>query len=158
MNTKTRPINSTPVAEPTRMSALYYFRFLMVGCFFGFVLVKAEVVSWYRIQEMFRFHSFHMFGVIGSAIIVSMLSLYLLRRFSNRSLTGERFTVQRYPTTYFRYAIGGSIFGIGWALTGACPGPILALIGGGMTAFLIVFAAAILGTWAYGWLKPKLPH
>ena len=158
MNTKTRLTNPSLSEQSARMSAIYYFRFLIIGCFFGFVLVKAEVVSWYRIQEMFRFHSFHMFGVIGSAIIVGMISVYLLRRLGTQSLAKERITVQRYPATYFRYAIGGSVFGIGWALPGACPGPLLALIGGGMTAFLIVLVAAILGTWVYGWLKPKLPH
>ena len=158
MNTKSCSTNPSPALQLTRLSVLSYVRFLIAGSLFGFVLVKAEVVSWYRIQEMFRFQSFHMYGVIGSAIVVGMVSVYLLRRFRKHSLTGERITVRRYPATYFRYVLGGSVFGIGWALTGACPGPILALIGGGRTAFLIVFTAAVMGTWVYGWLKPKLPH
>jgi uncharacterized protein len=133
-------------------------KFLIAGLYFGFVLTKAEVVSWYRIQEMFRFQSFHMYGVIGSAIVVGMLSVWLIKRFKVKALTGETITTTPKATTYLRYSLGGTIFGLGWALTGACPGPIATLIGSGSSIFLVVLSSAVAGTWVYGLLRPKLPH
>jgi uncharacterized protein len=133
-------------------------KFLMAGLYFGFVLTKAEVVSWYRIQEMFRFQSFHMYGVIGSAVVVGMVSLWLIRRFHLRAMNGEEMRTNPKATTYVRYVVGGTIFGLGWALTGACPGPIATLIGSGSSIFLVVLLSAVAGTWVYGWLRPKLPH
>lgn len=135
-------------------------RFVLIGSYFGFVLLKAEVVSWYRIQEMFRFESFHMYGVIGSAIAVAALGRYLLAR---QATPRQRADAEALPPGWQRYLYGGSTFGIGWALTGACPGPIAALIGGGLAgtgtlAYLLVFAAALAGAWAYGQLQPRLPH
>jgi uncharacterized membrane protein YedE/YeeE len=132
--------------------------YLLVGTGFGLVLVKAEVVSWYRIQEMFRFHSFHMYGVIGSAVAVAMLSLWLLRRFGVRAANGEKIAMAPKAPTYRRYVLGGIVFGLGWALAGACPGPIFALIGTGATALVAVLASAVVGTWIYGLVKDRIPH
>lgn len=132
--------------------------YLLSGTLFGFVAVKSEIISWYRIQEMFRFDSFHMYGVIGSAVIVAALSLWLLKRSGVSSLTGERINVPAKAPNYRAYVYGGTSFGIGWALTGACPGPILVLVGAGFPAFLVVFASAVLGTWTYGSLRSRLPH
>jgi uncharacterized protein len=145
-------------SKPVNRLALGNLKFLLAGSYFGFLLVKAEVVSWYRIQEMFRFQSFHMYGVIGSAVLVGALSLWLLKRFKVKSLGGDLITTQAKAPTYVRYIVGGTLFGLGWALTGACPGPIAALIGSGLSVFVAVFASAVLGTWVYGLLRPKLPH
>ena len=137
---------------------LTYVSYLAIGFFFGFVLIKAEVISWYRIQEMFRFQSFHMYGIISSAIVVGMISIWLIRHFRISALNGENVTFTPKARTYPRYIIGGTIFGLGWSLTGACPGPILALIGGGMSVLLVVLASALLGTWFYGAMRTRLPH
>jgi uncharacterized protein len=133
-------------------------RFLLIGMYFGFVLVKAEVLSWYRIQEMFRFHSFHMYGVIGLAVAVGMLTVWLIERYRLRSLDGQRIAFEPKDRSFARYGLGGSLFGVGWALTGACPGPIAALIGAGLAGFTAVLASAVLGTWTYGLLRHRLPH
>lgn len=132
--------------------------YLFAGAVFGFVLVKAEVLSWYRIQEMFRFQSFHMYGVIGSAVLVGLISVWLIGRFNAKALNGEAISFCPKAPTYRRYVLGGTLFGLGWAMTGACPGPILALIGGGSSVFLVVLASAVLGTYVYGLLRDKLPH
>ena len=132
--------------------------YVLAGTGFGLVLVKAEVVSWYRIQEMFRFHSFHMYGVIGSAVLVAALSLWLLRRFGLRAANGEPIALAPKAHTYRRYLLGGTVFGLGWALAGACPGPIFALIGSGAAVLVAVLASAVLGTWVYGLTKERLPH
>jgi uncharacterized membrane protein YedE/YeeE len=132
---------------------------MMVGIGFGVIMVKSEVISWYRIMEMFRFESFHMYGVLGSAMLTAMISLRLLLRAEARASTGERIVVP--PKALgrgYRYWIGGLIFGAGWALTGACPGPLFALIGSGATVFVAAALAALAGTWTYGYLRPKLPH
>lgn len=133
-------------------------RFLAIGVYFGFVLMKGEVVSWYRIQEMFRFHAFHMYGVIGTAVLVAALSLWIVRRLEIRSVDGRPIVTEAMPDGWRRYAGGGVLFGVGWALAGACPGPIAALIGAGLWPFTIVFAAAWLGTLTYGLLQTRLPH
>ena len=133
-------------------------RYLAIGAYFGFVLVKAEVLSWYRIQEMFRFHSFHMYGVIGLAVLVGMLTVFLVRRYQLKALDGSPIVFTPKDPSWARYLLGGSLFGLGWALTGACPGPIAALIGAGLTGFTVVLAAAVLGTWTYGRLRHRLPH
>jgi uncharacterized protein len=133
--------------------------YLLLGIVFGVVLTKTEVVSWYRIQEMFRFQAFHMYGVIGSALAVSMSSVALFKRLKVRALTGQEIVLapKEYGTGR-RYWIGGSIFGLGWALTGACPGPLVALIGSGVTVFAVALLAAIGGTWLYGVMRPRLPQ
>ena len=132
---------------------------LLFGLFFGTLLVKSEVVSWFRIQEMFRFQSFHMYGVIGSAIVVGALSVALIKHFKLKTIHDEAppFTSSEQHSTT-RSLVGGTIFGLGWALLGACPGPIYALIGSGLTVMLVALASALAGTWAYGALRPKLPH
>jgi uncharacterized membrane protein YedE/YeeE len=132
---------------------------VLLGIVFGVVLTKAEVVSWFRIQEMFRFQSFHMYGVIGSALVVAATSLAVIRRLELRALTGEQIAIaSKEFGTGRRYWIGGTLFGLGWALTGACPGPLVALIGSGATVFVVAFLAAVAGTWLYGVLRPRLPH
>lgn len=140
------------------VSAGFVARYLGIGLYFGFVLVKAEVLSWYRIQEMFRFHSFHMYGTIGLAIAVGMLTVWAIKRWQLRSVDGEAIVFSDKDRSWARYLLGGSLFGLGWALTGACPGPIAALIGAGMPAFTVVLLAALLGTWSYGVLRSRLPH
>lgn len=129
-----------------------------VGVVFGFVALRAEIVSWYRIQEMFRFQSFHMYGIIGSAILVAALSLWILRRLDAKTFAGQKIVVPRKARTWRRYILGGSVFGLGWALVGACPGPIFALIGAGFPAFLVVLAGALLGTFLYGAVRDRIPH
>lgn len=131
--------------------------YLLAGMFFGFILIKAEVISWWRIQEMYRLQSFHMYGVIGSAVVVGALSVWLLRRSGIRTRQGEAIVI---PQKQFNwgYVIGGLLFGLGWGITGACPGPLFAQIGGGMTVVVVTLLSAIAGTWVYGWWQDKLPH
>lgn len=133
--------------------------YLIAGTWFGIVLTKAEVISWYRIQEMFRFQSAHMYLIIGSAIAVAALSLWLVRRYVPTARTGEKIEVA--PKAWgggVRYPVGGVLFGAGWALTGACPGPLFALVGSGVSVITVVILSALLGTWSYGHLRPHLPH
>lgn len=132
---------------------------LLVGAAFGIVLTKSEVISWFRIQEMFRFQSFHMYGVIGSAILVGALSLLVMKRLGVRTVRGEQIEIPpKDMGRGFRVAIGGTMFGLGWGLTGACPGPIFALIGSGLTVMIVVLLSALVGTWVYGNLRHRLPH
>jgi hypothetical protein len=135
-------------------------RALLLGVAFGIVLVKSEVVSWYRIQEMFRFQGFHMYGILGSAVLVGMISTAILRKLRIRTLDGDEVQVPRKVSRGMntRYWLGGAFFGIGWGLLGACPGPIYALIGSGNTVFLAALASALAGTWAYGAVRHRLPH
>lgn len=135
-----------------------YLKFLMVGIFFGIVLVKSEAVSWYRIYEMFRFQSFHMYGIIGTAIASGVLFLQISKKGFIKSIKGAAIFVPRKEQGFVRYIIGGTIFGLGWALIGACPGPIYILLGTGVWSMVIVILAALLGTFIYGILKDKLPH
>ncbi len=131
----------------------------LLGTLFGLVLVKSEVVSWFRIQEMFRFDSFHMYGIIGSAVVVAAVSLQLIQRLGIRTATGKTIVIGRKPLEGgTRYWAGGILFGLGWALLGACPGPLFALIGSGITVILVALASAMVGTWAYGMLRSRLPH
>ncbi|HEY9518383.1 MAG TPA: DUF6691 family protein [Gemmatimonadales bacterium] len=134
-----------------------YLRYLLLGTGFGFVLTKAEAISWFRIQEMFRFQSFHMYGMILSAILVGIVSIQLIKRFKVRTLSGDPITIQP-KQFHWGQVIGGVIFGLGWALAGACPGPLYALAGSGVWVMAVSLAAAVLGTWVYGWLRDKLPH
>ena len=132
-------------------------KYLILGILFGFILTKTEVISWFRIQEMFRFQSFHMFGVIGSAVLVGVVSLQIMKKMNMLSSSGEEIKIKGKKLNSGT-AMGGLIFGLGWAITGACPGPIFALIGNGHLAFVIVLLSAIVGTWIYGALEEKLPH
>lgn len=132
-------------------------KFLLAGILFGFILIKAEVVSWFRIQEMFRFESFHMYGIMGSAVCVGMISILIIKKFRIKTFSGEEIKIA--PKEYTKGTIiGGILFGLGWAMTGACPGPLYALIGSGYGVILIVLLSAVLGTFTYGVLKDKLPH
>ncbi|MDO5970002.1 YeeE/YedE thiosulfate transporter family protein [Flavivirga aquimarina] len=135
-----------------------YLKFLLVGVFFGIVLVKSEAVSWYRIYEMFRFQSFHMYGIIGTAIASGVLFLQISKKGIFKSIKGADIFVPKKEKGISRYIIGGIIFGFGWALIGACPGPMYILLGTGVYSMIIVIAAAILGTYIYGVFKDKLPH
>ena len=135
-----------------------YIKFFAVGIFFGIVLVKSEAVSWYRIFEMFKFQSFHMYGIIGSAVFTGVLLLLISKKQKTKTIEGKLINVPKKDKGFKRYLIGGSIFGLGWALSGACPGPMYILVGTGVFSMLIVIAAAILGTYCYGVLKDKLPH
>jgi uncharacterized membrane protein YedE/YeeE len=132
-------------------------KYLLAGMLFGIVLVKAEVVSWFRIQEMFRMESFHMYGVIGSAVAVGALSVFFIRKFNIRTIYGENIVV--HPKPFDKGAVfGGLTFGIGWAMTGACPGPLYALVGAGATVIIVTVLSAILGTYVYGVVRERLPH
>jgi len=133
------------------------FKYMLVGIFFGIVFVKAEVISWYRIQEMFRLQSFHMYGVIGSAIITGIISIQLIKRFNIKTIQGEKIVLK---DKEFRKGqiIGGFIFGLGWAITGACPGPLFAQIGSGYSVIIVTLLSAIAGTWVYGRFSHKLPN
>lgn len=131
-------------------------KYLVAGTLFGIILVKAEVISWFRIQEMFRLQSFHMYGVIGSAVVTGMISVFIIKKFKIKTIYGEGIVIPE--KTFNKGQIyGGLIFGFGWALTGACPGPLYAQLGTGATVTIITILSAILGTWVYGKLRDKLP-
>ncbi|MDN3670057.1 YeeE/YedE thiosulfate transporter family protein [Echinicola jeungdonensis] len=132
-------------------------KYLFVGVFFGIVLVKSEVISWFRIQEMFRLQSFFMYGVIGSAVAVGMLSVFIIKKWKIKSLNGEPIKIK--DKVFDKGQIfGGFIFGLGWALTGACPGPLFAQVGAGFTVVAVTLLSAVAGTWVYGKFSDKLPH
>jgi uncharacterized protein len=136
-----------------------YLKYLLIGTGFGFVLVKSEVVSWFRIQEMFRFDSIHMYGIIGLAVLVGIISVQIIKRNNVKDIQGNPITIPpKDPKQVTRYIVGGTIFGLGWALLGACPGPMFALLGSGLTIMLIPILSAIAGTYVYGMLRNKLPH
>ncbi len=132
-------------------------KYLFVGLLFGVVLIKSQVVSWFRIQEMFRLQAFHMYGIIGSAIIVGMISVLIIKKFNVKTIHGEAIII---PEKKFNWGnvYGGLIFGLGWAITGACPGPLFAQIGSGFGVIAVTLLSAIAGTWVYGLLRDKLPH
>jgi uncharacterized membrane protein YedE/YeeE len=132
-------------------------KFLILGFIFGIILVKAEVISWFRIQEMFRFQSFQMYGIIGSAIAVGMLSIWLIKKNQVKSISGDPIVIADKKFTKGNI-FGGLMFGLGWAMTGACPGPLYALIGSGIVVVIVVLMSAVLGTYVYGVLSDKLPH
>lgn len=132
-------------------------KYLILGIIFGIVFVKAEIISWFRIQEMFRLQSFHMYGVIGSAVVTGIISIQIIKRFNVKTIHGEDIVI---PEKVFRKGqiIGGFIFGLGWAITGACPGPLFAQIGSGYTVVLVTLISALAGTWVYGKFANKLPN
>ena len=132
-------------------------KYLVVGIIFGIVFVKAEIISWFRIQEMFRFQSFHMYGVIGSAVAVGALSVWLIKRFQVKTIAGEeiKFNIKAFNKGNI---YGSLLFGFGWAITGACPGPLFAQIGAGTSVVLITLLSAVAGTWVYGLIRERLPH
>ena len=135
-----------------------FIKFLLVGLLFGIVLTKSEAVSWYRIYEMFHFQSFHMYGIIGTAVVVGVIGIQLIKRNKITDITGTPIALPDKEKRFTSYFVGGIIFGLGWGLVGTCPGPIFILIGSGFMGIGIVLIGALLGTWVYGLLKDKLPH
>lgn len=135
-----------------------FIKFLIVGVLFGIVMAKSQALSWYRIQEMFRFQSFHMYGIIGTAVVLGVIGTALIKRFKLNDVQGDPINFVPKDKSFWRYLIGGSIFGLGWALSGACPGPMVVNIGYGFLSFIVVVFFAVLGTYLYGVLESKLPH
>ncbi len=135
-----------------------FLKFLILGTVFGIVMAKSEAISWFRIQEMFRFQSFHMYGIIGTAVVLGILGVFLIKKFNIRDYYGNPIVFYPKDRAIVRYLAGGTIFGLGWALTGACPGPIVVNIGYGFLSLTVVFLFAIFGTYLYGIFKDKLPH
>jgi uncharacterized membrane protein YedE/YeeE len=133
-------------------------KFLIAGVMFGIVMAKSEAISWYRIQEMFRFQSFHMYGIIGTAVVLGVLGVQLIKRFNLKDIAGNPIIFYPKDKSYARYLLGGTVFGLGWALSGACPGPIVVNIGYGYFSLIVVLASAVVGTYLYGVLKDYLPH
>lgn len=132
--------------------------FILIGIFFGIVLFKSEAASWYRIVEMFHFKSFHMYGIIGSAVGLGVIVVHLIKRYKVKSFYGAEIVIEPKAKSITRYLVGGTIFGLGWALAGACPGPMFVLLGSGFLPILIVIISATFGTFLYGVLKDNLPH
>lgn len=135
-----------------------YLKFIGLGILFGIVFTKSEIISWYRIYEMFRFESFHMYGIIGSAVVLSALGTFLIKRSNIKDINGEPIVFTPKEPSVKRYLFGGTVFGMGWALTGACPGPLYVLIGNGAYMVLVIIFSALMGTWLYGYFRDKLPH
>lgn len=133
------------------------FKYAAVGVLFGIVLVKAEIISWFRMQEMFRLQSFHMYGIIGTAVVVGIISVWLIKKFKVKTIHGEAIEFHRKKFNKGQI-FGGLIFGLGWAMTGACPGPLFAQIANGFLVVSVVLLSAIAGTWVYGYLRERLPH
>jgi uncharacterized membrane protein YedE/YeeE len=160
----TQPVTDTDSLESQvgrrgRERGITWLGYLLLGACFGITLTQSEVLSWFRIQEMFRFQSLRMYEIIASAIAVAGISIALIRRLGVKTISGEPISIP--PKTMgrgVRYAAGGVIFGLGWALTGACPGPLFALAGNGISVMIVAIASALAGTWLYGFLKPRLPH
>lgn len=135
-----------------------FIKYLLVGFLFGIVLTKSEAVSWYRIYEMFQFQSFHMYGIIGVAVCTGLIGIQIIKRNNIKDITGQPIVIADKEKGSFRYWVGGLFFGLGWALVGACPGPIFILIGAGFWSVAVILLGAMTGTFIYGLLKDKLPH
>ncbi|MFN4256385.1 MAG: DUF6691 family protein [Saprospiraceae bacterium] len=165
----TKFVENQPIEDVRRQDAMctneselqlpwwHNFKYLAVGTLFGITFVKAEIVSWFRIQEMFQLTSFHMYGVIGTAVVVGLVSVQIIKRFGLKTIHGEAVTLDDKKFNKGQI-IGGLLFGIGWAITGACPGPLFAQIGSGFTVVAVTLLSAIAGTWVYGYLRERLPH
>ena len=135
-----------------------FIKFALAGILFGIVMAKSEAISWYRIQEMFRFQSFHMYGIIGTAVSLGVVGVALIKKFKVRDIKGNPIIFYPKEKSVLRYILGGTIFGLGWALSGACPGPMIVNIGYGYLSMIVVFISATIGTFIYGIIKDKLPH
>ena len=133
-------------------------KFIAAGIVFGIIMVKSEAISWYRIQEMFRFQAFHMYGIIGTAVIIGAIGIAFIKKFKLRDISGVPIEIHPKEKSVIRYIVGGTIFGLGWALTGSCPGPLFVNLGYGYLTFAVVILFAIIGTYLYGALSDKLPH
>lgn len=151
-------VQSDMLAAPHRRERLL--PYLLLGTFLGVVFTRAEVISWFRIQEMFRFQAFHMYGIIGSAVAVAALGVWMIQRSGVRSMTRKTMELPREPwvSPGYQYWLGGTTFGLGWGLLGACPGPIYVLIGNGLTVLVAALVSAVMGAWTYGLLRGRLPH
>ena len=134
------------------------FSFLLIGILFGITMFKSEAASWFRIYEMFQFKSFHMYGIIGSALVLGILMIQLIKRLKLKSFYGESIEIKDKYKSFYRYSIGGIIFGLGWGLSGACPGPMFTLLGAGFLPIIVVIITAVFGTYVYGKIRHKLPH
>ena len=153
-----RSLDTICLNESEKQHPLWYnLKYAVVGVIFGIVFVKSEIISWFRIQEMFKLQSFHMYGLIGTAVITGMISIFLIKKFNIKTIYGEPilFRAKKFNKGQ---VIGGLLFGLGWALTGACPGPLFAHIGIGAFVVLVVIVSAVAGTWTYGFLRDRLPH
>lgn len=153
-----RSLDAVCVNESELQHKWYHnIKYVVIGILFGIVFVKAEIISWYRIQEMFRLQSFHMYGIIGSAVMVGIISVWLIQKFNIKTIYGEEI---KFHSKKFNKGqiIGGLLFGLGWAVTGACPGPLFVQIGTGATVVIVTLLSAIFGTWVYGYCRDKLPH
>lgn len=133
-------------------------RYILVGILLGFVLYKSEAVSWFRIYEMFRFQSFHMYGIIGSAVVAGIIIVQIIKRKHLHNIEGQEIIIKDKAKSVPRYLLGGFIFGMGWALAGACPAPMFILLGSGVTVFVVYLIFAMTGTFVYGLLRKRLPH
>lgn len=153
-----RSLDAMCINESTLQHPWWYnLKYLFTGVLFGIILVKSELISWFRIQEMFRLESFHMYGVIGSAVVIGIISILIIKKFNIKTIHGEK--IEFHPKKFNKGQIyGGLIFGLGWALTGACPGPLFAQIGTGALVVIVTLLSAIAGTWMYGLLRERLPH
>ena len=156
----TARFEAKPYTRPRQpLAGVTWLVYPLIGMCFGITLTQAEIVSWFALQEMFRFQSPRMYLIIASAIAVAAISVAVIKRFGIRTLSGDPITIP--PKTMgrgIRYLAGGTIFGLGWALSGACPGPMFALVGNGVTVMIVAILSALAGTWLYGWLRPRLPH
>ena len=153
------PQGAVPSPIPPGPRPLGLWVYVLAGILFGVVLTKAEAISWFRIQEMFRFQGFHMFGIFATALPTGILTVQAIKRWGVHTVRDEAIVLS--PKQWgrgIRYIAGGTIFGLGWALTGACPGPLFALLGAGVGVMAVAIASALVGTWTYGWLRPRLPH
>ncbi len=165
MSNHTQPVNDNELDETSacinhsekKEAGFSLLKYTFIGMLFGIVFVKAEIISWFRIQEMFKFQSFHMYGVIGTAVAVGIISVAIIKRFNIKTIKGEKIIIVPKPFTKGQI-YGSLLFGLGWAMTGACPGPIFAQIGAGLMSGFVIFASALLGTWTYGFFQEKLPH
>jgi len=165
MSNTTQPTNKIKLDETSacinhsekKEAGFSLLKYTLIGMLFGIVFIKAEIISWFRIQEMFKFQSFHMYGVIGTAVAVGIISIAIIKRFNMKTIKGEKIIIV--PKPFNKGQIYGSLlFGLGWAMTGACPGPIFAQIGTGLMSGFVILASALLGTWTYGFFQEKLPH
>jgi uncharacterized membrane protein YedE/YeeE len=160
MCTNPNPVNNREIADQVQGgTGIAFPAYLLLGICFGVTLTRSEVLSWFRIQEMFRFQSPRMYEIIGSAVVVAAASAALVKKLGLKTVSGEPIvTPPKSLRLGVRYAAGGTIFGLGWALTGACPGPLFALVGNGVTVMIAAIGSALAGTWLYGFLRARLPH
>ncbi len=153
-----RSLDATCINDSELVHPYWYnLKYLITGILFGIVFVKAEIISWFRIQEMFRLQSFHMYGVIGSAVVVGAISVFIIKKFKVKTIYGEAIEFEEKKFSVGQI-YGGLLFGLGWAITGACPGPLFAQIGTGISVTIVTLVSAIAGTWVYGLVRNKIPH